>query len=86
MIHNLTIHDPTMHNSCINYPNKIKLYRKNYKTKIIQQEHYILLDQKALKTQSYSPRHVEFSGLFLKLINIYIVIESLFFTVMQLLA
>ena len=27
-----TIHDPTMHNSCINYPNKLKLYRENYGT------------------------------------------------------
>ena len=27
MIHNATIHDPTMHDSCINYANMLTLYR-----------------------------------------------------------
>ena len=32
MIHHLMIHDPTMHNSCVNYSNKHKLCRESYAT------------------------------------------------------
>ena len=30
MLHSPTIHDKTMHDSCINYPKKLKLCRENY--------------------------------------------------------
>ena len=26
------MHDPTMRDSCVNYPNKLKLYRENHAT------------------------------------------------------
>ena len=40
----VVIHNPTMHNSCIDYPNKLELCRKSYK--IMQLEHYILLNKR----------------------------------------
>lgn len=38
--------DPMMYDSCINYQCKLKLCLKIYKTRIMQQEHYILLKKR----------------------------------------
>ena len=77
--HGPTTHDPRMHDSCINYPNQFKLCSKNYK-------HYVNIraifcwtkDRELLFHASKClPHHVKFIGVFLELINIYIVTESI---------
>ena len=84
--HDPTIPDPTMHDSCINYANQFNLCWKNYKHYATRATFCWTKDRELLLLMKInnSPHHVEFSGVFLKLITIYIVTESLVFITLQL--
>lgn len=75
----------TTHDSWINYRNKLKLCRKTYKNDATRTLCFCWTkDQKLLLHVNVSPHDVEFSGVFVKVINMCIVTESLVFIVLQL--
>ena len=74
------------HDSCLNYQNQFVLGRKNCKT--MELERYFS-EQKTgrccFMQLNVCAHHVKFRGVFLKLINIYLVTECLVFIALQLL-